>query len=65
MNLIGLLRTPYFYIPDWEIAAHFKKDQSLWNTLNQEIKSHPTLQALNSLTQKSEKKEFLKLSPLF
>ncbi len=55
MNLIGLLRTPYFYIPDWEIALHSKKNQPLWAILNQKIKSHPTLKALNTLIEKSKK----------
>lgn len=54
-NLIGLLRTPYFYIPDWEIAAYSKKDKALWSILNKEIKFHPTLKVLNSLIKKSEK----------
>ena len=55
MNLIGVLRTPYFYLPDWEIALHSKKDHALWTTLNQKIKLHPTIQALNALMKKSEK----------
>jgi len=54
-NLIGLLRSPYFYIPDWKISLHCRKNQSLWMTLNQEeIQTHPTLRALNILIKKSE-----------
>ena len=53
-NLIGLLRTPYFYISDWEISLYSQEGQSLWMTLNQKISTHPTLQALNTLIKKSE-----------
>ena len=53
MNLIGLLRTPYLYLPDWEIALHSKKDRPLWVNLNQEMKLHPTIKALNTLMKKS------------
>ena len=52
-SLIGLLRSPYFYLPDWEIAVHSKKNHSLWASLNQEIKNHPSVQALNDLIKKS------------
>lgn len=52
-NLIGLLRSPYFYMPDWEISAHSHRGRSLWVNL-QEIKNHPVLQALNNLIKKSE-----------
>ena len=53
-NLIGLLRTPYFYMPDWEIVSYSNKNHALWMTLNQNIKTHPTVQALNTLIRKSE-----------
>ena len=54
-NLIGLLRTPYFYMPDWEIALYSKKNHALWTHLNQKIKTHPVVQALNTLIKISEK----------
>ena len=54
MNLIGLLRTPYFYLPDWKIAVHSKKNRPLWITLNQEMKLNPTMKALNTLMKKSK-----------
>ena len=54
-NLIGLLRTPYFYMPDWEIALYSKKNHALWTQLNQTVKTHPVVQALNTLIKISEK----------
>ena len=57
-NLIGLLRTPYFYIPDSQIAKYSNKKEFLWNNLMKNQKENKTVQALNHLLQTSLKEGF-------
>lgn len=48
-NLIGLLRTPCFYIPARQIAPLAQKGQSLWGILKKQLKRHPVVQSLTAL----------------
>ena len=46
-NLVLLLRSPWAYISDLEIAAAAKIDRSLWYALNQTKAEHPSVIKLN------------------
>lgn len=56
-NLIGLLRTPYFYIPDDQLAQMVEKNQvALWIVMNEK---HPSLaKKLNNLIKKSKEEGY-------
>ena len=59
-NLIGLLRSPYFYISDSDIAGESSKNSSLWMRLKQEYKNHPSVQSLKEFLKQSYKEGFSK-----
>ena len=52
-NLIGLLRTPYFYMSDEQITGNIKKNQSLWPELSRQS-DLDVVKNLNHLIQKSQ-----------
>ena len=57
-NLIGLLRTPYFYMADSQIAQYINKQESLWNNLIQKNKEDSVVESLNHLLQKAQTEGF-------
>ena len=53
INLVGLLRTPFFYLSDSLIADHSKKNQCLWAVLKKNLQTHPVVKSLTTLLNKS------------
>ena len=65
INLVGLLRTPFFYLSDSLIADHSKKNQCLWTTLKKDLPPHPVIQSLTELLSKSFEIGFSETLALF
>ncbi len=57
-NLIGLLRAPYFYMPDDQIAQYSVKNECLWKNLVNNKKNDSTVHSLNNLLQKVQQEGF-------
>ena len=57
-NLIGLLRTPYFYMADDQIAHFISKKESLWKNLTHNKKESPVVNILSNLIQKAQQEGF-------
>ena len=57
-NLIGLLRTNYFHVPDKDIAQMAQKNSPLWLSAQKNKKLFPGISTLQLLLQKSEKEGF-------
>ena len=57
-NLIGVLRTPYFYMPDSQIAKYSNKKEFLWKNLMKNQKEDKTVCSLNHLLNKAQQEGF-------